>query len=396
MAKPSFKTAIMIGVLVISVVLISGCTSPSSGKLKAGFVYVGPIGDYGWTNAHDAARRIVDDKYDWLVTEYIESVEESPAKVKEAVDTLIQVKKCDVIFTTSFGFMDGTIEVAKEYNDTLFFHCSGYKRSTNVGTYFADFYQLYYLNGLMAGALTRTGQLGYVGAFPIPEVIRHINAFTLGALEANSSATVDVRWINDWYNPTAATSAANALIGVDVDMLAFTEDSPTVVQVAAKNDGVYAFSHYSPMQSYGENSTISGQLAHWEYLYDDILTKVHDGTYTNSNLSDVDYLWFLHEKAVELGGKFGEPINTEFIDDLKAVNLTDSVLGEISAYDLVMTRLNQMNKTWDTVDFDPFTGPITAQNDTVMIVDGVRATIPELFSTMTWFVKGVIGTIPAP
>jgi simple sugar transport system substrate-binding protein len=336
----------------------------------------------------------VDTRYDWLSTEYIETVAEDTASVVAAADTLISVKNCDVIFTTSFGFMDGTIAAAEKYPDVIFFHCSGFKRAKNVGTYFADFYQLYYLNGLMAGALSESGKLGYVAAFPIPEVIRHINAWTLGALEVNSSATVDVRWINSWYDPTAAKSAANALIADGCDMLAFTEDSPTVVEVAEETADVYSFSHYSPMQSYGETSCISGQLAHWDVMYDDILLNIHDGNYTKTNLADVDYLWFLHEKAVELGGKFGEPINTNFEDELKAVNVTDSVLGTVSVYNLTLTRLDQMNDTWADVDFDPFTGPIKAQNGTVMISSGIRATIPELFTTMTWFVDGVIGEIP--
>lgn len=386
--------SLIIGGILVGGIQTAGGTTVADGDIKAGFIYVGPIGDYGWTHAHDQGRTIVEDKYDWLTTAYIETVAEDTASVVAAVDTLVTVEDCDVIFTTSFGFMDGTIAAAEKYPEVVFFHCSGFKRAKNVGTYFADFYQLYYLNGLMAGALSESGQLGYVAAFPIPEVIRHINAWTLGALEVNPSATVDVRWINSWYDPTAAKSAANALIADGVDMLAFTEDSPTVVEVAEETDDVYSFSHYSPMQSYGPNSCISGQLAHWDVMYDEILFKIHDGNYTTTNLEDVDYLWFLHEKAVELGGKFDVPINTKFVDDLKAVNVTDDELGEVSVYNLTMTRLNQMNDTWADVDFDPFTGPIKAQNGTVMIKSGDRATIPELFSTMTWFVDGVIGTIP--
>ncbi|MFW9929478.1 MAG: BMP family ABC transporter substrate-binding protein, partial [Candidatus Thorarchaeota archaeon] len=345
------------------------------------------------TNAHDVARRIVEDKYPWLTTFYVESVGEDIASVKSAVDTMIAQKNVSIIFTTSFGFMDGTVEAAKAHPDVLFFHCSGYKRDVNLGTYFADFYQLYYLNGLMAGALTDSDKLGYVGAFPTPEVIRHINAFALGAREINPQATVDVRWINAWYDPTAAESAANSLVADGIDVLAFTEDSPTVIQVAEEK-GVYAFSHYSPMQYYGNNSVVSGQIAHWEVLYDEILNKVHDGTYTNTNLENEDYLYFLYDGAVELGGLVNTPINSKFISPLKAVNVTDSVFGSISVYDLVMKRMDQMNKTYASVDFDPFTGPIKARNGTVMFADGVRATIPQLFSDMNWFVEGVKGTLP--
>ncbi|PWI49407.1 BMP family ABC transporter substrate-binding protein [Candidatus Heimdallarchaeota archaeon B3_Heim] len=376
---------LLICVVLVGVVLLSGCTTTSSGKIKAGFIYVGPIGDYGWTNAHDEGRTIVEDKYDWLETVYIESVAEDTASVVAAADTLVEVEQCDVIFTTSFGFMDGTLAAAEKYPDVLFFHCSGFMRGANVGNYFADFYQLYYLNGLMAGALSQSGELGYVGAFPIPEVIRHINAFTLGARAVNATATVDVRWIYSWYDPTLATNAADALVAAGVDMLAFTEDSPAVIQAAEKYDDVYAFSHYSPMQYYGNDSTISGQLVHWDILYDEILSKVNDGTYNNTNLADVDYLWFLKEDAVELGGLFGVPINTIFEDDLKAVDVS----GE-TAYALVMRRLDEMDGP--TVTFDPFTGPIKAQNGTIMFADGVQATIPDLFAFMDWFVEGVIGS----
>lgn len=357
--------------------------------VKAGFIYVGPVGDYGWTHAHDQARQIVDDEYEWLSTVYVESIGEDIASVKTAIDNMITNDDVDIIFTTSFGFMDGTVEAAAEHDDKMFFHASGYKRSANMGTFMADFYQLYYLNGLMAGALTSTGKLGYVGAFAIPEVIRHINAFALGAKEANSTATVDVRWINSWYDPTAATNAGNALIADGVDMLAFTEDSPAVVQLAESTPDVYSFSHYSPMQAeYGATTCISGQLVHWDIIYDEILNKVHDGTYNTTNLADEDYLYFLHENAVELGGKFGEAINPLFVDDL-----TDTMIGTDTAYDLIMTRIDEMNDTWADVDFDPFTGPIVAQNGTTMFTAGERATIPDLFSDMMWFVDNVIGSV---
>ena len=384
MSNVKYGRIFIIVLALMGITLLSGCTTTGSDKLKAGFIYVGPIGDYGWSNAHDVGRVLVDEKYDWLETVYVESIEENPAAVVAAVDTLVEVEKCDVVFTTSFGFMDGTKQAAEKYPDVLFFHCSGYTRDDNMGTYFADFYQLYYLNGLMAGALSQSGEMGYVGAFPIPEVIRHINAFTLGVREANATATVDVRWIFSWYDPAKATSAADALVSDGIDVLAFTEDSPAVVQAAEKYDDVYAFSHYSPMQYYGNDSTISGQLVHWDILYDEILAKVNDGTYNSTNLSNVDYLWFLKEEAVELGGLFDVPINEIFVDDLKAVDI-----GTKSAYDLVMERLGQMNGT--TVTFDPFTGPINAQNQTEIWASGVQATIPELFATMDWFVEGVIG-----
>ena len=148
--------------------------------IKAAWIYVGPIGDYGWTHAHDLGRKYVDQEFDWLETHYVESVSE--AECLAYIESLIG-EGYTLIFTTSFGFMDATIEAGQKHPDVILFHCSGYKRSSNVGTYFAEFYQLYYLNGLMAGALTQTGKAGYVAAHPIPEVIRHINAFAIGFAE---------------------------------------------------------------------------------------------------------------------------------------------------------------------------------------------------------------------
>jgi basic membrane protein A len=361
------------------------------GTLKAGFIYVGPIGDYGWTNAHDVGRLYIDDKYDWLTTTYLESVSE--AEAGEKIDYLVENEGCDVVFTTSFGFMDATIAAGPRHPDKIFFHCSGFLRDDNVGTYFADFYQLYYLNGLMAGALTSTGKLGYVAAFPLPELIRHINAFAIGAKEANASATVDVRWLQtDWFDPGAATTAANELIGTGVDMLAFTEDSTAVPLVANATDDVYVFSHYSPMQAYAPTSTISGQLADWGVIYDDIIQKIYLGQYTNTNLADVDYLWLLQEGGIALGGSFGVPINPLFVSDLQAIDVTDPLLGTISVYDLVMTRIAQMSMP--NVIFDPFTGPLNFANATQWLAAGERADIGTLLS-IDWFVEGVIATIPA-
>ena len=184
---------------------------------KAAWIYVGPVGDYGWTHAHDVGRRYVAELFPWLETHGVESVSE--ADCPSVIDDLV-ASGYNVIFTTSFGFMDATIDAGKKYPDVIFFHCSGYKRWSNVGTYFAEFYQLYYLNGLMAGALTNTGKAGYVAAHPIPEVIRHINAFAIGFAEVAQQRyergelpnppEVHVVWIHAWYDPTKARQAAEA------------------------------------------------------------------------------------------------------------------------------------------------------------------------------------------
>jgi simple sugar transport system substrate-binding protein len=400
----SKRLLILTSVLIILV--LAACQSPEAEPtqapgegeaeapaLKACFIYVGPIGDYGWSHAHEQGRLYVEDQFDWLETAYAESVAE--ADVERFLDRFVVEEDCDVVFTTSFGFMDGTAAAAEKYPDKLFFHCSGYTRAPNLGTYMADFYQLYYLNGLMAGALTESNQIGYVGAHPLPEVVRHINAFTLGVQEVNPEATVDVRWLFEWYDPAAAREASEALVSEGIDVLAFTEDSPAVVEVGQEHteagDPVYTFSHYSPMGDFGPDSAVSGQLVDWGIIYEDILAKVYAGAYTNTNLENVDYWWLMREEAVLLGARFGEPINPEFEDNLQAVTVTDPLLGEISVYDLIMARSEQMKDP--AMLFDPFTGPISDQDGTQRLEDGQRASIGELLS-IDWFVDGNIGTIP--
>ena len=360
--------------------------------MKAAFIYVGPIGDYGWSHAHDQGRLYVESKFPWLETAYTESVAEGDSI--RFIDLYIE-EGYDVIFTTSFGYMDDTLTSALNHGNKIFWHCSGFQRDDNMGTYFAEFYQLYYLNGLMAGALTKTNKIGYVGAFPIPEVVRHIDAFALGVKEANPDAEVSVRWIYAWYDPIAATEATEALIAEGVDVIAFTEDSPAVVQVGQRHtqegNQIYTFGHYSPMQDFGPDTVVSGQLVNWGIIYEDILAKIYAGAYNTTNLANVDYWWMLKQGAVELGGTFDVPINPKFENELKAIYVNDPLLGDISIYDLVMTRLDQMSE--DTVIFDPFTGPIYDNTGTLRIEDGRRANHDELW-TINWYVNNIQGEVP--
>jgi len=353
--------------------------------LKAGFIYVGPIGDLGWSHAHDDARKICEDSLPWLDTVYVESVPEGSEGLY--ADKLIQEEKCDVVFTTSFGFMDGTVIAAQKHPDKIFAHCSGFKRNPNLMTYMADFYQIYYLNGLMAGALTKTNKTAYVGAFPIPEVKRHMDAFAIGVKETNPNAEVHVRWIYEWFSPTAAKEAAEALIAEGCDVFAFTEDSPTVVQVAAEKS-YPSFGHYSPMYDFSPDFVVSGQIAHWEAIYLDFLAKVYAGVYNAHNLANLDYWWLLKEKAVEMGAKPGMLINPLFEDNLKSKQVNDPILGSINVYDLVMKRLEQMSDP--SMVFDPFNGPIYDREGNLRVPEGLRMSVYELTS-MEWAVQGIVG-----
>jgi simple sugar transport system substrate-binding protein len=242
----------------------------------------------------------------------------------------------------------------------------------------------------LAGALTQTQKIGYVGAFPIPEVIRHIDAFALGIKAVNPEAKVHVRWINAWYGPSKAKEAAESLIAEGCDTLAFTEDTPAVIEVgqdhAEKGKQIYTFSHYSPMQSYGVDSVVSGQLADWGGMYVKILQDLYNGTWTNQ-----DIWWLIAEKAAVLGGNFKELINPKFVGDLKAVKVDTGDFGNISVYDLVLKRYGQMKKGPDV--FDPFEGPIKDNTGKIQIQKGKRASKGELLSIM-YYVDNVAGRIP--
>ena len=383
--KRLFKTLCYVA---LAVCLGCGIGWAAEKPLKAGFIYVGPVGDYGWSHAHDVGRRFAEQQLPWLKTVYIESVKEADSA--RIIDRLIQEEKCDVVFTTSFGYMDDTIKAGMKYPDKHFMHCSGFKQTKNVGTYFADLYQAYYLNGLMAGALTKSDKVGYVAAFPIPELVRHIDAFALGLKAVNPKAKVHVRWTYAWYGPDKAREAAEALVAEGCDALAFTEDTPAVIEVGQehteKGKQIYTFSHYSPMQPYGKDTVVSGQLVDWGVMYVKILKDLHEGTWKSEDL-----WWLVQQKAAILGGAFGEPINPKFNDALKAVTVDTKDFGKISVYDLVFKRYAQMKQ--GTEVFDPYMGPISDNTGTVRIKAGEKASKADLLSIM-YYVDNVVGTIP--
>jgi basic membrane protein A and related proteins len=372
--------------LVVVLIFTFATAGLAQTKLKVGFIYVGPIGDYGWTHAHDQARKIVEKNLS-VETLYVESVPE--AQAEPFIEKLIQ-QGAKVVLTTSFGFMDGTLNVAKRYPNIIFGHASGFKRNPNMFTFMADFYQVYYLNGLMAGALTKSGKVAYVGAFPIPEVKRHLGAFALGVRAVNPRATIHVRWLYSWFDPAKAKEATEALIAEGADVFAFTEDSPTVVQVAGQKS-LPSFGHYSPMQRFAPKTVVSGQLVHWETIYLDFLGKVLSGRYTAENIQNVDYWWLLAEKAVEVGGEFGTPVNPAFVPRLQAVRIRTSEFGQISAYDLYTRRLAQMMRK--PVAFDPFTGPIRDRKGRLVVPAGKTMSVLEL-NTMEWAAPGIVGPWP--
>ncbi|GLQ32562.1 BMP family ABC transporter substrate-binding protein [Litoribrevibacter albus] len=263
--------------------LALGCSlANADDPLKIGFVYVGPTGDAGWTYSHDEARKYVEAQLgDKVQTSYVESVAEGADS--ERVIQQLAKKGHDLIFTTSFGYMNPTLKVAKRFPKVKFEHATGYKRGKNTGTYFTRAYQGRYLSGLIAGKMTKTNTIGYVASFPIPEVIRGINAFTKGAQEVNPDIKVKVVWASTWYDPAKEREAAETLILQGADILTQHTDSAAVIQ-AAESKGVYAIGYHSDMSVYGKKAHLTSTIHNWGELYLAKAKAVMDGTWKSEDV----------------------------------------------------------------------------------------------------------------
>jgi simple sugar transport system substrate-binding protein len=371
----------------------STVTAPTDRRFKASFVYVGPIGDFGWTFQHNAGRLYAEERLPWLETDFLESVPEPESG--PVMDTLVE-QGANMIFTTSFGFMDPTAEAAARHPNVLFEHCSGFRSgaagnaTSNMGSYFAEFYQLYYLNGIAAGAVNQTGVVGYVAAFPIPEVIRHINAFVMGARSVNPEIRAEVKWLFSWFDPAKNREATTSLVeDNNADVIAFTEDTPTALQVAEeyqtqKNRKVWSFSHYGNMQQYGPTAHLTGQIVNWGPIYTDLISRAYSGAWTSLDIwtkaGDYDPLpW---RKTAPDPSRIGTPEGTVYPAPLSPA-IPDAYRAQIAAL-------------WEDMKeglFEPFTGPIRDQEGQVRLQDGQRATHDDLW-TMDWFVEGIETTLP--
>lgn len=336
--------------------------SPALAKdIKAAFIYVGPVGDGGWTYAHDQGR-IAMEKLPYVKqTTYLESVPEG-AEATRALMSLAN-KGFNLIFTTSFGFMDPTLEAAKRFPDVAFEHCSGYKTAANMGNYFGRFYQGKYLSGIVAGAMTKSNIIGYVAAHPIPEVIRGINAFTIGVHEVNPDAKVSVVWTHTWFDPGLEKSAAESLLDVGADVLSMHQDTPATLQ-AAEEHGKYAIGNDSDMRQFAPNAFLTAPIWDWSVMYNKIAEDVHNGTWKGEGK-----WWGIETGVVQLAP------------------LSDKVPANIKA--LVAEKKQAL------VDhkFKIFTGPLKDQDGKIILEAGKTFSDPELLS-MNVFIEGVQGAIP--
>ncbi|MEM6490980.1 MAG: BMP family ABC transporter substrate-binding protein, partial [Pseudomonadota bacterium] len=252
-----------------------------TGPFKVGFVYVGPIGDHGWTYAHNQGRLLIEETFgDAVETTFVESVKEGPDA--ERVIRQLAESGHKLIFTTSFGFMNPTIKVAQNFPDVMFEHATGYQQAENVASYNARFFEGRAVIGTVAGHMSKSGKAGYIASFPIPEVVMGINSFTLAAQKVNPDFETTVLWVDSWFDPAKEADAAKALIDQGVDVLTQHTDSPAALQ-AAEERGVFAFGQASEMSKFGPNAHLTAILNTWGPYYVERVRAAMDGTWSSGS-----------------------------------------------------------------------------------------------------------------
>ena len=353
--------------LMVAGLALAGCggekkadAPAANAKTKVAFVYIGSANDGGYSMTHDIGRKMVEKELPNVETSYVESV---PAGADaERVISQLASQGNKIIFTNSFGYMDPTINVAKKYPDVIFLHCSGYKTAENVGTYFGRMYEARYLTGIVAGKQTKSNIIGYVAAFPIPEVVRGINAFTLGVQSVNPNAKVKVIWTNTWYNPAGEKQAAMTLIDFGADVIAQHQDTPGPQQ-AAEERGVYGIGYDLDMSQAAPNASLTAAVWNWGPYYVDVIKQIMDGKWKSGA-----YWGGMNDKVIDIA-PFGKAVSEE---TKKITNDTKAKIIDGS--------------------FKVFTGPIKGQSGTVKVEAGKTMSDEDLLK-FDWFVEGVDGSI---
>jgi len=357
------KKLTLFSVLVLSALIaFSSCgkkdkTTIDGKEVVMGFIYVGPIGDGGWTYAHEQGRKAVE-KETGIRTIFKETVPEG-AEVKDVIRSMID-QGATIIAATSFGYMDYVAEMAKEYPNIKFLHCSGYKMGENLSTYFGRIEQPRYLSGIVAGMKTQTNKIGYVAAFEIPEVVRGINAFTLGVKSVNPKAEVHVRWTHTWYDPAKEKEAAKALLDEKCDVIAQHQDTAGPQQ-AAEERGVFSIGYNSDMAKMAPKAYMTAPVWNWGPYYVGEVKKVLAGTWKAA-----DYWGGMKDDIVQLA-----PITANAPDGAAA-------------------KVNDVKKKILDGTFNVFAGPIKDQKGTVKVPAGSALADKDQLSC-DWFVEGVVG-----
>ncbi|QGZ33194.1 BMP family ABC transporter substrate-binding protein [Stappia indica] len=330
-------------------------------KLKVGFIYVGPIGDHGWSYQHNQGRLAIEKEFgDKIETVYIENVSEGP-DAERAIERLAR-DGAGLIFTTSFGFMNPTLKVAAKFPNVKFEHATGYKRSDNLSTYSARFYEGRYVIGQMAAKMSKTGTAGYVGSVPIPEVVRGINSFMLGAQSVNPDFKLKIVWVNSWYDPGKEADAAKALLDQGADVISQHTDSPAPLQVAEER-GAVGFGQASDMIAFAPKAQLTAIVDDWSAYYIRRVQAVLDGSW----------------KSEDVWGGFDK----DMVVMAPYTNVPEDVAKEAAA---TAEKIR-------SGEFHPFTGPIYKQDGSEAAGEGIIIDDGALLG-MNWYVKGIDDKLP--
>jgi len=330
---------------------------------KVAFIYIGQPGDLGWTYEHDRGRQMVEEAFgDAVEVITVPDVPDAdPAAAEKAIRDVV-ADGADIVFTTSFGYMDPTLTVAMDYPDVYFEHCSGYKTNDNMATYFGRIYQPRYLSGIVAGSMLEEGFIGYVAAFPIPEVIRGINAFTLGVRSVNPEAEVRVVWTTTWYDPVLEREAAEALLDEGATIIAQHQDT-TEPQKAAEERGLVSVGYDSDMAQFVGDSVLTSPVWNWGPYYVSRVQAAMDGTWETSQF------W---------GGLADEVV---MLAELSPLVPEDVAAAVDEAEGMLLAG-----------DMDVFCGPIADQDGTIVVAEGECMEDGAMLG-MDWFVEGVVGSV---
>lgn len=348
--------------LIAGALTLSAGSASAEDKLKVGFIYVSPIGDAGWTFQHDQGRKQLEEKFgDTIEVKYVDSVPEGADA--ERVTRELAASGHQVIFGTSFGYMNPMLKVAKTFPKTHFEHATGYKSAKNLGNYNARFYEGRYLAGIIAGSMTKSNKLGYVAAFPIPEVLQGINAYVRGAQSVNPDVELNVVWVNTWYDPGREREAADTLLDQGADVVTHHTDSTAPV-IAAQEKGKHAIAYHSDMSKYGKDAHLAAVTHHWGDYYEKVVQSAMDGKWEPGNV------W---------GGMKDGMVNI--------TNISAAVPEDVAK------KVEDSKQAIIDGTLHPFAGPVVDQDGKEIVADGKNMSDEDM-SKMSFYVKGVNGKLP--
>jgi len=360
MKKVVLLLVVLSSLLLVTSVFAGGAQEKEKeDDFKVGFVYVGPIGDNGWTQQHNKARLAVEEELgvETLYKENVPATQESEKVMRDMIS-----QGADVIFATSFGYMDYVHKVASSHPDVVFFHSGGFKQADNVVNYLGRMYQARYLSGIVAGLKTETNKLGYIAAFDIPEVVRGINGFALGARSVNPDATVEVIWTHTWNDPPKEKEAAFSLVDNGCDVIAQHQSTPANIQAAEARD-VWGIGYHAPMCDIAPKACLTSCYWNWEPYYTRVVKEIRNGTFEGK-----DYWGGMKQGVVQL-----------------------SELTKI-APEAAADKVAKIEKEIKEGSFTVFSGPITDNEGKKRISESEALTDEQLLS-MDWFVEGVLGSV---